>query len=132
MQQPIDSDIKSDVTKERFGLNYCTITGAVLPKNFETPDSFNDKDGLLIGNDVTVIQIESDKITIEGDVDFIGNITVNGDLDVDGDIDATGTINAVVDIKTGTGLPGTNVSLRTHVHATTGPPPAPTAPPTPT
>lgn len=47
--KPLDSNLRADINENRFSLSFCTITGGVIPKGFNAPEAWGDKEGLLIG-----------------------------------------------------------------------------------
>lgn len=108
LEKPIDDNIRSDMLSNRFMLNYCTVSGSVLPKGFTAPSRWGSKTGLLIGKgDNSVLEVTET------------GIEVKGDLDIDGDLNVTGTIKAKnveaeVDVKAGVGP--LQISLLTHTH----------------
>lgn len=117
IQQPIESDLRSDTLKDRFQLNYCVVTGAIVTKTFVPPLSWALKSGLLIGNDTTLINIKDSGFEIEGDVEVDGNFDIDGDIKATGNIEAEGDIKAEGEVSAKSGLSG-QVSLSTHQHPT--------------
>lgn len=111
IQQPIESDKRTDMLFNRFQLSYCTVTSGIKPDKLLPPASFDAESGLLIGLGTKFIVFESTKIRVEGD------------LEVNGNINASGSINATGDIIAGP--TGTRVKLLTHVHPGIGLPPTP-------
>ena len=140
LDQPINNSQRSDMLENRFQLNYCTVTGAVVPEVFTPPASWAAKDGLLIGKgDAVFMQVTDTGFEIEGDFAVSGSLEVDslnvvddliifdGDLNIiQGDLNVlVGDITAVLgDVKAGA------ISLKTHTHLTFSPVGTPTGPPT--
>ncbi len=126
LEPPLDQGVRSNMLDARFSLSNITVTGAVLPTDFEAPASWAGKDGLLIGDGDTILEVKADGFEFTGDVSIEGALNVDGDIDTTGGITATGDIEATGDVTAGP----LGISLLTHTHPTTAPG-APTGPPLP-
>jgi hypothetical protein len=113
LETTINEGQRSNMLGDRFSLNFCRVTGSVVPDTFTAPATWATKNGLLIGKGATpVLEVADDGFKFTGDVE------IEGKLEVDGDIEATGDVKA--------GL----ISLLTHTHISAAPG-SPTGPPRP-
>lgn len=128
IQQPIDSDIRSNMAINRFNLNSCVVTGGVVPENFSPPKSWEERDGLIIGNDDTLIEFLESEINIVGDVNIDGVVTIGTNVGQQTIIDK-GEVTA--DSEVSAGSLGTGLTTHTHPYTDTPAGAAVTQSPTP-
>lgn len=121
IQQPVDSDIRTESRANRFQLNYCTVTSAVMPKNKEAPPEWGAEAGLIIGKAGVYISFDASGVKVKGNFEASGDIVATGDI-------SAANVSAAGDVVAGVGP--TAISLRNHTHlsSTAGNPTGPALP----
>lgn len=144
ISQPIDSSLSADIAINRFSLDSCVIIGGVVPENFSPPQSWSDRDGLLIGNDDAFIEVLADSISIEKGTNIItvgeSSIDISGDVNINGILTIGDTVGqqtviedgeVTADTEVSAGLTGIGLTTHTHPYTDTPAGAATTQAPTP-
>lgn len=112
IQQPIESDLRTESRANRFQLNYCTVSSGIVPKGKPVPSEWSTISGLIIGKSGIHISFDASGVKVKGNFQVTGNISATGDI-------SAANVNATGDVVVGTGP--TAISLRNHKHLSSSP-----------